>query len=104
MSTAFEHAARADQQQCLTRPVYSSILTGGIITGISAVSQGMGPHLPVQFAQNVGFIYGYHVLQCPMEALHGRQSAWVSKARKQYSVGQPREHQRSHYGRYRGPL
>ena len=46
------------QQQCVTRPVYSSMVTGGIITGISAFSQGVGPHLMPQFAQNVGMIYG----------------------------------------------
>ena len=29
---------------------------------------------PQGFAINIGALYTYHVLQCPMEALHGRRS------------------------------
>mmetsp|Transcript_6600 Transcript_6600/g.16432 ORF Transcript_6600/g.16432 Transcript_6600/m.16432 type:complete len:100 (-) Transcript_6600:13-312(-) len=29
---------------------------------------------PQLFATNCGLLYIYHALQCPMEALHGRQS------------------------------
>ena len=31
---------------------------------------------PALLAKNCGFIYMYHALQCPMEALHGRRSLW----------------------------
>jgi hypothetical protein len=31
--------------------------------------------IPQHLARNFAIIYGYNVLQCPMEALHGRQSA-----------------------------
>lgn len=63
----------AYQRDCLTRPVVTSITLGGIFTGIN-VMQGsrLTPRLA---AINVGGLYAYNVLQCPMEAIHGRPSA-----------------------------
>jgi hypothetical protein len=46
------------QQQCLTRPIQSSLMTGGVLTAFSALQSGVGPQLPVVFATNVSIIYG----------------------------------------------
>ena len=60
------------QQDCLTRPVTSSILWGSIFTGVN-VAQG-APLSPQSFAVNIGGLYVYSALQCPMEAIQGRPS------------------------------
>ena len=46
------------QGQCFTRPIRTSVLTGAVLTGLSAMQTGVGPHLPVAFATNVSIIYG----------------------------------------------
>eukprot|EP00405_Crypthecodinium_cohnii_P011253 CAMPEP_0206435698 /NCGR_PEP_ID=MMETSP0324_2-20121206/10033_1 /ASSEMBLY_ACC=CAM_ASM_000836 /TAXON_ID=2866 /ORGANISM="Crypthecodinium cohnii, Strain Seligo" /LENGTH=133 /DNA_ID=CAMNT_0053902703 /DNA_START=41 /DNA_END=442 /DNA_ORIENTATION=- len=60
------------QKQCLSRPVVPSIMMGGVFSGIS-VLQG-APLTPQLLAMNCGFLYIYHTMQCPMEAIQGRQS------------------------------
>lgn len=63
----------AYQKDCLSRPVVTSITLGSIFTAVS-VMQGarLTPRLA---ALNIGGLYCYNVLQCPMEAVHGRRSA-----------------------------
>jgi hypothetical protein len=60
------------QQDCLTKPVVPSLLWGSVFTGIN-VAQG-APLTPGSFALNIGALYAYNAVQCPMEALHGRPS------------------------------
>jgi len=61
------------QQHCLTRPVVSSVVMGGLFTGMS---MSQGARLTPQLAlTNMGGLYLYHIMQCPMEAVHGRPSA-----------------------------
>jgi hypothetical protein len=62
------------QLDCLSRPVVTSITLGSIFTGIS-VMQG-ARFTPRLAAINIGGLYCYNILQCPMEAIHGRHSAW----------------------------
>lgn len=61
------------QKQCLSHPIIPSITLGSLFAGVS-VLQGarLTPNL---VAVNIGGIYCYSILQCPMEAIHGRQSA-----------------------------
>ena len=49
---------------------------GAMITLLTSMSGGaVSPaQLPMAFAVNTAFIYSYFLLQCPMEALHGRKS------------------------------
>jgi hypothetical protein len=68
----------AYQQNCLTRPIVTSVTLGGIFTGLSVV-QG-ARFTPQLAALNVGGLYVYNILQCPMEAFHGRSSAWHNVA------------------------
>lgn len=54
-----------------------SLANGVILTAFQAMSAGAGANpaaLPMAFAWNTAMVYSYVVLQCPMEALHGRQS------------------------------
>ena len=60
------------QKDCALAPVVPSVLWGGLFTGIN-VAQG-APLVPASFAINIGGLYVYSVLQCPMEAVHGRPS------------------------------
>ena len=62
----------AHQQKCLFHPVVPAVMFGGLFTGLN-VYQGarLSPQL---VGLNVGSIYVYGALQCPMEALHERQS------------------------------
>jgi len=64
------YSSMAYQQQCLTRPIASSIILGGLFTGISGMR--FTPQLALT---NMGGLYVYHIMQCPMEAVHGRPSA-----------------------------
>jgi len=60
------------QQECITRPIVSSAVWGGIFTAIDAAS---GSHVNARTAgMYMSTIYAYHVLQCPMEAISGRPS------------------------------
>mmetsp|Transcript_5024 Transcript_5024/g.6499 ORF Transcript_5024/g.6499 Transcript_5024/m.6499 type:complete len:128 (-) Transcript_5024:421-804(-) len=61
------------QQDCLTRPIGSSILMGGVFSAID-VAQGAKP-TPMRVASYMAFIYTYNAIQCPMEEIHGRSSA-----------------------------
>jgi hypothetical protein len=61
------------QQHCLTKPVGSSIIMGSIFTAIS-VAQGQ-PLTPRLAGMNIGGLYLYNILQCPMEGIHGRESS-----------------------------
>ena len=63
----------AYQKHCFQRGIGTSVVFGSIFTGIS-VTQGyrLTPSLA---ATNIGALYLYVSLQCPMEAIHGRQSA-----------------------------
>ena len=61
---------------CATRSITPSIANGAILTVMQAASSGgvHPPALPMQMAMNSGFVFTYLVLQCPMEAISGRQS------------------------------
>ena len=61
------------QKYCLQRGIGSSVVFGSFFTGIS-VAQGH-PLTPSLAATNIGGLYLYVSLICPMEAIHGRQSA-----------------------------
>ena len=83
------------QIRCLTAPVVPSVMWGGIFSvmvsptpyprgGIpvvlmasSSLLQGVfqgQPFSPRGFGRTAGFIYVYHALMCPMEAISGRSS------------------------------
>jgi hypothetical protein len=51
---------------------------GGVFTGLS-VAQGM-PLTPQLAMLNIGGLYLYNTLQCPMVAIQGRESAWHNAA------------------------
>lgn len=63
---------------CAERGVTPAVGNGLILTIFQAMSGGgaaMNPAaLPMAFAMNTAFVYAYVVLQCPLEALQGRQS------------------------------
>ena len=61
-------------EACLIRPIFPAGFYGGIFTGIDILQGLPKEHAPKIFARNFGFIYAYNVLQCPMEAIHGRKS------------------------------
>jgi hypothetical protein len=57
----------------LTKPVGTSIVMGSIFTAISvAQGQSLTPRLA---GMNIGGLYLYNILQCPMEGIHGRESS-----------------------------
>ncbi|KAL7488245.1 hypothetical protein ACHAW6_013824 [Cyclotella cf. meneghiniana] len=59
---------------CLTRPIGTSVVSGGIFTALDTLIGGTPLSL-----RNWGFysgsIYAYNIIQCPMEVIHGRQSS-----------------------------
>ena len=61
------------QQHCLSAPVFPSVLFGGAFTALE-VARGF-PFSPQLALLNVGGIYMYNALTCPMVAIHGRESA-----------------------------
>ena len=61
------------QKYCLQRGIYPSLMFGSVFTLIE-VAQGFR-FTPTLVATNIGGLYLYNVLQCPMEAIHGRQSS-----------------------------
>ena len=63
----------AYQKHCLTAPIWPSALFGSAFTALSVV-QG-APATPHLAALNIGGIYLYNALQCPMVAIQGRESA-----------------------------
>lgn len=58
---------------CYTRPVVPSFVLGSAFTALD-VAQGhrFSPNMAMT---NIGGLYIFFALQCPMEAIHGRQSA-----------------------------
>ena len=48
-------------------------MMGSIFAGLD-IGQG-APANASTFGRSIGFIYTYHILQCPLEQLHGRQSS-----------------------------
>jgi hypothetical protein len=62
----------AYQQHCITAPVASSCIFGGVLSAMS-VMQGAAL-TPRLVGTNIGFIYFYSAVQCPMEAVSGRRS------------------------------
>ena len=63
-----------DPLTCLIKPVMPCAFWGAAFTGIS-VYQGLPKQLaPNSFSRNFAFLYLYHSLQCPLEALSGRRS------------------------------
>ena len=58
---------------CLINPIPSAVVMGGLFTGLD-IGQGAKAR-PALFAQNIGFLYLYSALQCPLEQLHGRKSS-----------------------------
>ena len=63
----------AYQKHCATRPVGVSVVAGSVFSALDVV-QGMR-FSPQRLGINIGAIYLYNVLQCPMEAIQGRQSS-----------------------------
>lgn len=57
---------------CATHAVVPAAMWGGGFTALH-VAQG-GHFTPQLLAANVGFLFAYSALQCPMEELHGRRS------------------------------
>lgn len=60
---------------CLAQPVVPSLVIGGAFTAFDMLTRGarFSPNLAMT---NIGGLYLFWSLQCPMEAIHGRQSAW----------------------------
>jgi hypothetical protein len=62
------------QQQCLTKPILSSVVMGTLFAGFD-VAQG-AKFSPQSVGRYIGLLYVYNAAQCPMEAIHGRKSLW----------------------------
>ncbi len=62
------------QIRCLERPVGSAIIFGSLFAAVD-IAQGSRA-TPRLFAMNICGLYAYGALQCPMEGLARRQSAW----------------------------
>ena len=60
-------------QHCAMQHVQPAVLGGVVFTGIHAM-QGV-PLTPMLAATNVGFLYAYGVMVCPMEEISGRRSS-----------------------------
>ena len=59
---------------CAQRNVTPALANGAFLTVLQSM-QGFSPQaLPMQFGLNTCFVYAYALLQCPLEAIHGRQS------------------------------
>lgn len=59
---------------CSTRAMTPAAGNAVMLTAIQAVQGLPMQSVPVNLAVNFGFVYTYGALQCPMEAIHGRQS------------------------------
>ena len=60
------------QKECLTAPIIPSIVSAGVFSVIDVMS---GQHVTVnRIGTYAGGMYMYNIMQCPMEAIHGRQS------------------------------
>ena len=58
--------------QCLTAPIPSACVFGTILAGLD-VAQG-ARFTPGRVVTYAGGLWAYNAMQCPMEAIHGRQS------------------------------
>ena len=77
MSTLAGSLPGAGTVGCLFGNIMPATVMGGAFTALH-VFQGAQP-TPQLAATNIGFLYVYGALQCPMEALTGRQS-WMHNA------------------------
>ena len=77
MSTLSGSIPGASTVGCLASNIQPAVLMGGAFTALH-IYQG-APPTPQLAATNIGFLYAYGALQCPMEALTGRQS-WTHNA------------------------
>lgn len=55
------------------KPIVSSVIGGTFFTAIDT-ARGVQKFTPQGVLTYTTFIYTYHILQCPMEAIHGRSS------------------------------
>lgn len=78
MYLSFQH-----QKNCLLSPIVPSVVGGSLFTAFDVVTQRGGGHwraIPGRLGTYAGAIYVYNILQCPMEAIEGRPSAWHNAA------------------------
>jgi hypothetical protein len=61
------------QKHCATQPIIPSLTMGAALTALD-LFQGASLS-PQRVGVNVGGLYLYHILQCPMEAISGGPSA-----------------------------
>jgi len=52
----------------------SSLVMGTVFTGVDTL--GGAPFTAQSVGRYIGAIYVYNILQCPLEAIHGRESLW----------------------------
>ena len=57
---------------CLISHIPTSVITGTLMGGFNIASGA--PASIGLFVNSIGFIYAYHALICPLEAIQGRQS------------------------------
>ena len=63
-----------DPLTCLLKPIPPVAFWSGVFTGIS-IYQGLPKQQAFQaFSRNFGFLFVYHALQCPLEAIHQKRS------------------------------
>jgi len=60
------------QLDCLMKPIPTAVIFGGIFSAVN-VAQGF-PLTPRLLAVNMGGLYAYNAVQCPMVAISGRPS------------------------------
>lgn len=63
----------AYQKHCVVSPIGTSVVAGSVFSALDVV-QGMR-FSPQRLCMNIGAIYVYNILQCPMEAIQNRQSS-----------------------------
>mmetsp|Transcript_98 Transcript_98/g.220 ORF Transcript_98/g.220 Transcript_98/m.220 type:complete len:135 (+) Transcript_98:24-428(+) len=78
MSTLTGSFPGAGTVGCLLGNIQPAVFMGGAFTAFNVFYQG-APLTPQLAVTNVGFLYAYGALQCPMEALTGRKS-WTHNA------------------------
>ncbi|KAL7553816.1 hypothetical protein ACHAWF_017153 [Thalassiosira exigua] len=63
---------------CILNPIPSCAIWAGIFHGIDAIQ---GARLSIRtWGVYTGSLVTYHALMCPMEVIHGKQSAWHNVA------------------------
>ena len=58
---------------CFTGPMVSSVVFGAVFTGLDVMG-GRARFTPTNVGTYAAFIYTYNAIQCPMEAIHKRES------------------------------